>query len=91
MPAIYNIYGGKKVLFTEEPNLNITYKEIMKTIINHATEEGCHQIFCEGGITLCPSKIFGEKIDSEQEEINCSIKSIGCTNCWALAIRKVKE
>lgn len=42
MSNVYNMSGKKKVIFTEEPRTNITYKEIMKIVIEHATEAGCH-------------------------------------------------
>ena len=68
MSNVYDMSGKKKVIFTEEPEVNITYKEIMKIVIENATEEGCHQIFSYGGINMCPSDIFGsEKIDKQKE------------------------
>ena len=57
MSNVYDMSGKKKVIFTEEPEVNITYKEIMKIVIENATEEGCHQIFSYGGINMCPSDI----------------------------------
>lgn len=91
MSNIYDMSGKKKVVFTEEPEINITYKEIMKIVINHATEEGCHQIFCNGGINMCPSDVFGpEKIDKKLEEDKCNYESIGCSKCWTNAINKIK-
>ena len=64
----------------------------MKTVIEYATEEGCHEIFCYGGINMCPSDIFvTEKIDKKQEEDKCNYESIGCSKCWTEAIRKLKE
>ena len=48
MSNIYDMNGKKKVIFTEEPKTNITYKEIMKIIIGHATEEGCIKYFAMG-------------------------------------------
>lgn len=36
MSNVYNMSGKKKVIFTEEPRTNITYKEIMKIVIEHA-------------------------------------------------------
>ena len=54
MSNIYDMEGKKKVIFTEEPDVNITYKEIMQIVVEHATEERCHQIFCYGGINMCP-------------------------------------
>ena len=87
MSNIYDMSGKKKVIFTEEPKTNITYKEIMKIIIEHATEKGCHEIFCYGGINMCPSDIFGqEKIDKKKEEYRCNFESIGCTKCWTNAV-----
>lgn len=86
MSNIFDMRGNKKVLFTSEPKYGITYKEIMKIIVEYATEEGCHQIFCDGGITLCPSRVFENRIDKEQEEIDCEQKQIGCTQCWGKAI-----
>lgn len=90
--ALYDMNGKKIVVFTEEPTINLTYKEIMKTIIKHATEEGCHQIFCNGGINMCPSDVFGtEKIDKEKEEDLCNYESIGCTKCWSNAIVELRK
>ena len=89
MSNVYDMSGNKKVIMKEEPN-NITYKEIMKIVIEHATEEGCHQIFSYGGIDMCPSDIFGtEKIDKQKEQDRCNYESIGCTKCWTDAIKKV--
>lgn len=88
MSNIYDMSGKKKVIFTENLETNITYKEIMKIVIENATEEGCHQIFCDGGINMCPSNIFGsEKIDKQKEEDICNYESIGCTKCWTNAIK----
>lgn len=58
MSNIYDMSGHKKVVFTEEPEINITYKEIMKIVVEHATEKGCHQMFYDGGVNMCPSDIF---------------------------------
>lgn len=92
MSNIYGLDGKKKVIFTEQPKINITYKEIMKIIVKHATEEGCHQIFCDGGVNMCPSDIFGsEKIDKRKEEDICNYDSIGCTKCWTNAIEKLRK
>lgn len=91
MSNVYDMSGKKKVILTEEPKINITYKEIMKIVIEHATEEGCHQIFCYGGINMCPSDIFGDKIDKNQEENDCNYESIGCTKCWTKAIQEIKS
>lgn len=91
MSNIYYMSGKKKVIFTEEPEVNITYKEIMKIIIENATEEGCHQIFTYGGINMCPSDIFGEIIDKQKEEDICNYESIGCTKCWTNAVKQVKK
>lgn len=89
---IYDMSGKKKVIFTEEPKTNITYKEIMKIIVEHATEEGCHNIFCEGGINMCPSDVFGsEKIDKQKEEDICNYESIGCTKCWTNAVENIRK
>ncbi len=90
MSNVYDMSGKKKVVFTEEPETNITYKEIMKIIVEHATEEGCHKIFCEGGINMCPSEVFGDRIDKKQEDDHCNYKSIGCTKCWTNAVKKVR-
>ena len=92
MSNIYDMSGKKKVLFTEEPETNITYKQIMKIIIEHATEQGCHNIFCNGGINMCPSDVFGtEKIDKEKEEDDCNYNSISCTKCWTKAIKQLRR
>lgn len=89
MSNVYDMSGNKKVIIKEEPK-NITYKEIMKIIVEHATEEECHQIFSYGGIDMCPSDIFGtEKIDKQKEQDRCNYESIGCTKCWIDAIKRV--
>lgn len=91
MSNVYDMSGKKKVIFTEEPKFKITYKEIMQIVIKHATEEGCHKIFCEGGINMCPSDVFGpEKIDKSKEEDICNFESIGCVRCWTYAIENLK-
>ena len=92
MSNIYDMDGKKKVIITEEPLTNITYKEIMKIVVENATEEGCHKIFCNGGINMCPSDVFGiNKIDKREEEKNCENKSIGCTKCWTDVVEKIKK
>lgn len=92
MSNVYNMSGKKKVIFTEEPITNITYKEIMKIVIEHATEAGCHQIFCDGGVDMCPSDVFGsDKIDKKKEEDICNYESIGCTKCWTNAVKQIKR
>lgn len=92
MSNIYYMSGKKKVIFTEEPEVNITYKEIMKIIIENATEAGCHQIFTDGGIDMCPSDIFGsEKIDKQKEKDTCNYESIGCTKCWTNAVANLRK
>ncbi len=90
MSNIYDMSGKKKVIFIEEPKINITYREIMSTIIKYATEEACHQIFCDGGITLCPSEVLGNIIDKKKEENDCNDENIGCTKCWSNAINLLK-
>ena len=88
MSNVYNMSGKKKVIFTEEPRTNITYKEIMKIVI----EAGCHQIFCDGGVDMCPSDDFGsDKIDKKKEEDICNYESIGCTKCWTNAVKQIKR
>ena len=92
MSNVYEMSGKKKVVISEKEDEDITYKEIMKIIIQNATEDGCHQIFCYGGIDMCPSDIFGsEKIDKKKEENTCNYENIRCTKCWANAIKKVKK
>lgn len=92
MSNIYDMSGKKKEVFTEEPKTDITYKEIMKIIVQNATEEGCHQIFCDGGVNMCPSDVFGsEKIDKKKEEYICNYESIGCTKCWTNAVEKIRK
>lgn len=92
MSNIFDMSGKKKVIIIDNGEEDITYKEIMEIIIKHATEEGCHQIFCNGGINMCPSDIFEpEKIDKQKEEDICNYKSIGCTKCWNNAVKKIKE
>lgn len=89
MSNIYDMSGHKKVLFNEEVK-DITYKEMMTIIVQRATEEGCEEIFSNGGVTLCPSKVFGpEKIDINKEEKDCE-KGIGCTRCWTKAVKKLR-
>lgn len=91
MSNVYDMSGKKKVIITDDTEINITYKEIMKIIIEHATEEGCHEMFTYGGITMCPSEVFGDKIDKKQENDDCNYKSIGCTKCWTNAIKQVNK
>lgn len=92
MGKIYNMFGKRKAIIKEKEDENITYKEIMKIIVEHATEEGCHRIFSCGGIDMCPSDIFGlEKIDKKKEQDRCNYESIECTKCWANAVKKVKK
>lgn len=91
MSNVYDMSGKKKVIITEIEESNITYKEIMKIIIEHATEEGCHEIFCYGGINMCPSDVFGPKIDKQKEEDTCNYESIGCTKCWLKALKDIKK
>lgn len=82
----------KKVVMEEKEDEDITYKEIMKIIIENATEEGCHQIFSYGGIDMCPSDIFkSEIIDKKKEEDICNYESIGCTKCWTNAVKKIRK
>lgn len=90
MSNVYDMSGKKKVIITDESEANITYKEIMKIVIEHATEEGCHNMFCYGGIDMCPSDIFGPvKIDKKKEQDRCNYESIGCTKCWTEAIKNI--
>lgn len=91
MSNVYDMSGKKKVIITDDPETDITYKEIMKIIIEHATEEGCHQIFCYGGIDMCPSDIFGyDIIDKHKEQDRCNYESIGCRKCWTEAVKHIK-
>lgn len=90
MSNVYDMLGKKKVIMTDKEETDITYKEIMKFIITYATEEGCNKIFCEGGINMCPSDVFGpEKIDKQKEEGICNSESIGCTKCWTNAVKNI--
>lgn len=91
MAKFYDMSGKTKVVFTEEPELDITYKQIMKIIVKNATEERCKDIFTNGGVNLCPSEIFEDEIDRKQEEIDCSDNSIGCTKCWEKAIKQIEK
>lgn len=92
MSNVYDMSGKKKVIITDDTEMNITYKEIMKIVIENATEEGCHQIFCYGGINMCPSDIFGtEIIDKHKEQDRCNYESIGCTKCWTEAVNRMKK
>lgn len=91
MSNVYDMSGKKKVILTKKLETNITYKEIMKIVVEHATEEGCHNMFCYGGIDMCPSDIFGPvKIDKKKEQDRCNYESIGCTECWTEAIKNIK-
>lgn len=91
MSNVYDMSGKKKVILTEKNETNITYKEIMQIVVEHATEEGCHNMFCYGGIDMCPSDIFGPvKIDKKKEQDRCNYESIGCTKCWTEAIKNIK-
>ena len=92
MNNVYDMSGKKykKVIFTSEPETTLTYKEIMTLIVKYATEEACHQIFAEGGVTLCPSAVFGNVINKEKEDNNCE-EGIGCTKCWSNAIKLLKK
>ena len=92
MSNVYDMSGKKKVVMSEKEDEDITYKEIMKIIIQNATEDGCHQIFCYGGINMCPSDVFGsEKIDKRKDEDTCNYEGIGCTKCWSNAIVKLRK
>ncbi len=91
MSNVYDMSGKKKVIISKKEDKDITYKQIMKIIIENATEEGCHQIFCCGGIDMCPSNIFGEIIDKQKEEDICNYESIGCTKCWTNAVKRLKK
>lgn len=91
MSNVYDMSGKKKVIMSEKEDKDITYKQIMKIIIENATEEGCHQIFCCGGIDMCPSNIFGEIIDKQKEEDICNYESIGCTKCWTNTVKRLKK
>ena len=91
MSNVYDMSGKKKVILTEKSETNITYKEIMQIVVEHATEEGCHNMCCYGGIDMCPSDIFGPvKIDKKKEQDRCNYESIGCTKCWTEAIKNIK-
>lgn len=90
MSNVYDMSGKKKVILTEKSETDITYKEIMQIVVEHATEEGCHNMFCYGGIDMCPSDIFGPvKIDKKKEQDRCNYESIGCTKCWTEAIKNI--
>lgn len=91
MSNVYDMSGKKKVIMSKKEDKDITYKQIMKIIIENATEEGCHQMFCYGGIDMCPSDILGEIIDKQKEEDICNYESIGCTQCWTNAVKQVKR
>ena len=92
MSNVYDMSGKKKVIISKKEDKDNTYKQIMKIIIENATEEGCHQIFCCGGIDMCPSDIFGlEKIDKKKEQDRCNYESIECTKCWANAVKQVNK
>lgn len=92
-----NVYGldGKLIKVNknfEQPIEEATYKEIMKIVVKYATEDTCKKIFTIGGVTMCPSEVFGKEIiDKEKEEYYCEIKEIGCSKCWGKVIKKVKE
>ena len=91
MSNVYDMSGKKKVIISKKEDKDITYKQIMKIIIENATEEASHQIFCCGGIDMCPSNIFGEIIDKQKEEDICNYESIGCTKCWTNAVKRLKK
>lgn len=88
MSNIYDMSGKKKVIKTEEPGLDISYKEIMQIIIRYATEEGCKEIFISGGVDLCPSEIFGNKIDKKKQDDDCNYNNVRCSKCWSKAIKE---
>lgn len=92
MSKVFGMDGKQiKTKNFEEPLENITYKEVMKIVVDYATEETCHKIFTYGGVTMCPSEVFGEIIDKEEEEEYCEYKSIGCSKCWSKAIKIMKN
>ena len=92
MSKIFNVNGEEiKIKRFEESLQNITYKEIMKIVVDYATEETCKKIFSEGGVTMCPSEVFGKIIDKEEEEENCEYKCIGCVKCWCKAVKIMKN
>lgn len=92
MSKIFNLNGEEiKIKKFEEPLQNITYKEIMKIVVDYATEETCKKIFSEGVVTMCPSEVFEEIIDKEEEEEYCEYKSIGCSKCWSKAVKIMKN
>lgn len=92
MSNIYDLDGKKKVIFTKQPKINITYKQIMEIIVKHATEDGCYQMFCDGGVNMCPSDVFGlEKINKQEEEDICNYENIRCIECWTNAIEKLRK
>lgn len=91
MSNVYNMFGKKKVVLTEKIEKNITYKEIMTVIVEHATEKGCRDIFCRGGIDMCPSDVFNyDIIEKNKEQDRCNYGSVECTKCWTEAIRRFR-
>nr|DAR28288.1 MAG TPA: hypothetical protein [Caudoviricetes sp.] len=66
MSNVYDMNGKKKVVMEEKEDEDITYKEIMKIIIENATEEGCHQIFSYGGIDSIVEDLNENKITPNQ-------------------------
>lgn len=90
MSKVYDMQGNKIINLCEELK-SITYKEMMTIIIQNATEEGCKEIFTNGGVTMCPSKVFENKtINEEAEERSCE-DGIGCTKCWTNAVEKIRK
>ena len=89
MSNVYDMSGKKKVIKTEEPGLDISYKEIMQIIIKNATEAGCKEIFTSGGVDLCPSEVFGNKIDKKKQDDDCNYNNVTCSKCWSKAIKEL--
>ncbi len=91
MSNVYDMSGKKKVIFTEELKTKLTYKDIMKIIVEKASEETCHTLFNYGGVNLCPSDVFGkEKINEEIEEEKCNNEYNSCTECWSKALESTQ-
>ena len=89
MSNIYDMSGKKKVIMTDKEEADITYKEIMKIIVAYATEEGCHKIFCEGGINMCPSDVFGPiKIDKQKEKTKAK-KGMDGQQCFVDGVQAI--
>ena len=86
MSNVYGLDGKRKVIFTENIELGLTYKDIMKIVIANATEDGCEKIFTNGGINMCPFDVFEYTME---DELYCEDNGISCTECWTRELKKL--